>query len=81
MPLVTVRVDEQTKRRMDELPLNWSEAIRKAIFNIVEEETQRNRVRAAQIADRIRIPSAKGYNSTKVVRAWRDARYGPRGRR
>lgn len=81
MPLITVRVDERTKRRMDELSLNWSEAIRKEISRVLEEETRKNRVRAAQIAVRIRMPAAKGWDSTKVIRAWRDARYGPRGRR
>ena len=81
MPLITVRVDEETKHRMEELSLNWSAAIRREINRIVEEETRKNRVRAAQMADRIRIPAPKGWDSTKVIRAWRDARYGPGRRR
>lgn len=81
MPLITVRVDEQTKQRMDAVSLNWSETIRREISRILEEETRKNRARAAQMADRIRIPAPKGWDSTKVIRAWRDARHGLRGRR
>ena len=81
MPLVTVRVDEDLKRRMDGLQINWSEAIRGAIARIVEERVHRNRARAAQLMDRIRVPSPKGFDSTRFIREWREARYGSRGRR
>ena len=81
MPLVTVRVDGSLKDRMDELPINWSDAIRMAIEEILARETRKNRIRAAQLMDRIRIPAPKGWDSTKVIRAWRDARYGPGRRR
>ncbi len=81
MPLITVRVDQGMKRQMDDVSINWSEAIRKAIANIIEEHAGRNRVRAAQLADKIRIPAPKGWDSTDVIRAWRDARHGPRRRR
>ena len=81
MPLITVRVDEDTKGRMDSVPINWSDAIRQAIARILEEETTRNRVRAAQLNDRIRVTVPQGFDSTKLIREWRDRRYGPgRGR-
>jgi Arc/MetJ-type ribon-helix-helix transcriptional regulator len=78
MPLITVRVDGETKEKMDLVSINWSEAIRSAISEILQRETRRNRIRAAQLTDRIRIRAPKGWDSTKVIRAWRDARYGPR---
>ena len=81
MPLITVRVDEQMKRQMDDVSINWSEAIRTAIANIISEQSGRNRVRAAQLADKIRIPAPKGWDSTEVIRAWRDARHGSGRRR
>jgi len=81
MPLITVRVDEQMKRQMADISINWSEAIRLAIASIIEEQARRNRVRAAQVADKIRIPAPKGWDSTEVIRAWRDARHGPGRRR
>ncbi len=81
MPLVTVRVDEGLKRRMDGLPINWSEEIRKAIVQILAEKSLRDRIRAAQLTDRIRVKAPKGFDSTRIVREWRDRRYGPRDRR
>ncbi len=81
MPLVTVRVDDDLKRRMDRTPINWSDAIRAAISRIIGEASLRNRVRAAQLTDRIRTRSPAGFDSTKVIRQWRDARYGHRARR
>lgn len=81
MPLVTVRVDEATKRDMDTVPINWSEAIRDAISRIIVERRVRNRVRAAQLTDRIRVKAPEGFDSTRIIREWRDRRYGPRGRR
>ncbi len=81
MPLITVRVDDDLKRDMDRVPINWSEAIREAIAHIISERTRRNRVRASQLNDRIRIPAPPGFDSARVIRDWRDARYGPRHRR
>ena len=81
MPLITTRVDDELKRRMDRIPINWSDAIRAAISRIIGEASLRNRVRAGQLTDRIRIRSPAGFDSTKVIRRWRDALYGSRGRR
>ncbi len=81
MPLITVRVDQQTKERMDSVTINWSDAIRQAISRIVEEETGKNRIRAAQLNDRIRVTVPRGFDSTKLIREWRDRRYGPGRRR
>jgi len=81
MPLITVRVDEITKREMDTVSINWSEAIRDAISTIITERRVRNRIRAAQLTDRIRMKAPPGFDSTRIIREWRDRRYGPRGRR
>jgi len=81
MPLITLRVDEETKERMDSVTINWSDAIRQAISRILEEETTKNRIRAAQLNDRIRVTVPRGFDSTKLIREWRDRRYGPGRRR
>jgi hypothetical protein len=81
MPLITVRVDEATKREMDSVPINWSEAIREAVHRVIAERRVRNRIRAAQLTDRIRMKAPPGFDSTRIIREWRDRRYGPRGRR
>jgi len=81
MPLITLRVDEETKGRMDSVTINWSDAIRQAISRILEEETTKNRIRAAQLNDRIRVTVPRGFDSTRLIREWRDRRYGPGRRR
>ncbi|HKZ64216.1 MAG TPA: hypothetical protein VJ400_07225 [Thermoplasmata archaeon] len=81
MPLITLRVDEETKGRMDSVTINWSDAIRQAISRILEEETTKNRIRAAQLNDRIRVTVPRGFDSTRLIREWRDRRYGSGRRR
>ena len=81
MPLITVRVDDDLKSKMDDVPINWSEAIRDAISGIIVNRTRRNRIRAVQMIDRIRVSAPEGFDSTRIVRQWRDARRGTRGRR
>ncbi len=81
MPLVTVRIDDGLKREMESVPINWSEAIRGAIVKVIAERRIRNRIRAAQLNDRIRIPVPKGFDTTRIIREWRDLRRGSRGRR
>jgi hypothetical protein len=81
MPLITVRVDDATKRDMDRVPINWSEAIREAISRIIVERQVRNRIRAVQLTDRIRMKAPPGFDSTRIIREWRDRRYGSSGRR
>jgi len=81
MPRITVRVDDATKREMDAVSINWSETIREAIARIIAERRTRNRIRAARLTDRIRMSAPPGFDSTRIIREWRDRRYGPRGRR
>ena len=81
MPLITLRVAEETKGRMDSVTINWSDAIRQAISRILEEETTKNRIRAAQLNDRIRVTVPRGFDSTRLIREWRDRRYGSGRRR
>ncbi len=78
MPLVTVRVDDDLKQRMDAVPINWSEALREAIARILEERTRRNRIRAVQLMARLRVPAPRGFDSTRFIRDLREARRGSR---
>lgn len=74
-----MKVDSDTKERMRRLShVNWSETIRRAIENTIEEEELKERnvdprdVREARLmADSIRRPS-KGWDSTREIRKWRD---------
>ena len=77
MPVISVRVSEEIKRRMDRLKhINWSEVIRRAIIEVLEEEEGRNLAKALLINERIRKKAPKGWDSTELIRFWRDHRYG-----
>lgn len=64
MSIISVGIDEETRRKMRRSHLNWSEVIRQAIIQkIREEEAKERRLdpkdlrEAAEITDRIRRPS------------------------
>jgi transcriptional regulator of met regulon len=81
MSVVSVRIDERTRRKMKLLShLNWSEVIRQAIIQKINEEENRKRrldpkmlKEAAEITDKIRKPSPS-WSSTEEIRRWRDLR-------
>ncbi len=80
--VVSVRIDEDLKRRMERLRhINWSEVIRRAIKEVVEAEEARlmrkrdvaRLMRAVEISNGLyrRIP---GWSSTEEIRRWRERR-------
>jgi transcriptional regulator of met regulon len=81
MSVISVRIDEHTRRKMKLLShLNWSEVIRQAIIQKIKEEENRKRrldpkmlKEAAEITDKIRKPSPS-WSSTEEIRKWRDSR-------
>jgi len=82
MVVISVRVNEEIKKRMEKLKhINWSEVIRKAIIEVLEEEEGRNLARAVLLNEKIRKKAPKGWNSTEVIRFWREHRYGKTGKR
>jgi len=80
--VVSANVDDETRHRMRRLSdINWSEVIRQAIINKIEEEearrfqVDRERVeKAAKETDAIRTPSSPDWNRTEEIRRWREAR-------
>ncbi len=77
MAIVTVRVDEETKRRMAELgQINWSQVLRESIRRKLTEEEGRNMARAVLITSQLQKSAPKGWDSTKTIRYWREHRYG-----
>jgi len=79
MPIVTVRVPDAHKRKMDELrEVNWSEVIRRAIAAKIEEEEEETwrRVDAARLrkaatsTDELRR-RVEGWDSLSEIRKWR----------
>lgn len=80
MRVVSIRLDDALKRRMQRLSyINWSEVIREAMAQRVEEEWKERRVdveallRAKAATDKMRRPSP-GWSGVEEIRKWRDLR-------
>lgn len=77
--VVSSRVDEDTRRKMKRLRhVNWSEVMRQAIIQKIEEETRRkvdpaDVEEAINLMDQVRRPH-EGYDGTEEIRKWRDKR-------
>lgn len=81
MAIITVRIDDELKKEMDELSyINWSEVIRQSIIKTIEEE-RRKRLEKKKDFKRIREASIRaeeisevigGGKSEEVIREWRD---------
>lgn len=82
MPLVTFRVDAETKEKMDRYEgVNWSQVLREKIEEVLGREARRNRMEALRSMDRLRRKPLPGWDSTAFIRKMRESRYGPRGHR
>jgi len=78
LPVITLRVDDQLKRKMEQLrEINWSEVARKAIEEKISESELWQPVdssllsEASKDADALRR-NAKGWDSTSEIRRWRE---------
>jgi hypothetical protein len=77
MPIFTVRVDEELKRKMNDLKeVNWSEVTRAAIEEKVREmemwrrvDVQRLKLASTETDDLRR--KVEGWSSTSEIRRWR----------
>lgn len=76
MPIITVRVDKETKKMMDRLRhINWSEVIINAIRKKIREEMRRNIDRkklleAIELTNKLRRKCPR-WDSVKEIRKWR----------
>jgi len=80
MPIISVRIDEELRRKMKKLGyINWSEFIRNAIREKIKEEERvrridrRRLVRAVATTDALRR-RIEGWSSVEEIRRWRDRR-------
>jgi hypothetical protein len=68
---LSIRVPEETKKKMKEVDIDWSDCIRNAIEEKLREI---RRKKAADSMDRIRSRTKRGgFDSTRSIRADRDA--------
>jgi len=75
MTVFSVRRDEETRKLMEKIKINWSEFIRNAIRNRVMEE-RKNLAKAVLITERIRKKSTGEAKAEDIVRRFRDERRG-----
>ncbi|MEM4727551.1 MAG: hypothetical protein QXD04_04790 [Candidatus Bathyarchaeia archaeon] len=75
MTVITIRIDEETRRMMKEVRLNWSEYIRNAIKMKIEEERKKNLAKAILINERIRRASKGEAKAEEIIRWFRNERY------
>ena len=72
---ISVRVDKALKKEMERLKeVNWSEIIREAIRARIDQEHQRNLAKAVLINEQIRKSAPQNYDSTTIIREWRETR-------
>lgn len=82
MKVVSVRVDEETKAKMDLYKdVNWSEVIRRAIKARVEvEERLHSRIdraralKASEDMERLRAKTSGKWSGVEEIRKWREER-------
>jgi hypothetical protein len=73
--MVSVRVDEKLKHEMEKLKsINWSEVIRETVERKIKEEGGMNVAEAVLLNERLRKKAPKGWDSTSVIKAWRERR-------
>lgn len=84
MPLISFRVEEQIKKRMERLAhLNWSEVLRQYLSKVVAEEEARLSSRKDHVAiaeamatiDTLRSKSKARWNGAQEIKKWRMLRH------
>ena len=76
MSSISVRIDLKLKKMMESHKhINWSEIIRQAISKKLQNEQKRNVARAVLINEKIRKKAPDNYDSTEIIRKFRDERH------
>jgi len=74
MVRTSVTIPESLKEEMGKFDINWSPVVREAIMRKLECENERDMVEAVLINEKLRRKAPEGWESTKVIRAWRNRR-------
>jgi len=74
MVRTSVTIPESMKEEMGRFDVNWSAVVREAIKRKIEWEHEKNMVEAVLINEKLRRKAPEGWDSTKVIRAWRSSR-------
>jgi len=72
MAIITVRIDDDLKRRMEKVKhINWSEVVRQAIIGVLGQEEGQNLAKAVLLNERNTIVPDEGYSSVEIIKEWR----------
>ena len=75
MSTITVRIDPEIKKRMKKYSyINWSEVVRKAILEKLNEEERKDIAEALLINEKLKRKAPEGWDSTEVIKSWRRRR-------
>ena len=74
MVRTSVTVPESMKAKMEKVNVNWSAVVREAIRHKLEWEHENDTIEAVLINEKLRRKAPEGWDSTKVIRAWRNRR-------
>jgi hypothetical protein len=75
MTVITVRVDEETKKMMESLEINWSEFIRQTVRKRIREDRGKNLAKAVLINERLRRKTKGEMKTEEIVRKFREERH------
>jgi len=74
MVRTSITIPESLKEEMGKVDVNWSAVVREAIRQKLEWEHERDMVEAVLINEKLRRKAPEGWESTRMIRAWRDTR-------
>jgi len=73
MSTISFRISKELKEKMKNIDhINWSEVLRKAIEQAIENEEKNNLALAVLLNERSVITPDEGWNSTNEIRRWRE---------
>ena len=74
MTRTSVTIPSSLKKKMDKTDVNWSAVVREAISDRLEYGRERNLPEAVLLNEKLRRKAPEGWESTKVIRSWRNRR-------
>ena len=74
MVRTSVTIPESMKEEMEKIDVNWSAVVREAIRRKLEWEHEKDTVEAVLINEKLKRKAPEGWDSTRVIRAWRSRR-------
>lgn len=74
MVRTSITIPKSMKKEMEKANVNWSAVLREAIRRELERGREIDVVEAVLINEKLRRKAPEGWDSTKVIRAWRRKR-------